>query len=258
MNCDDVRNAVYVFLDGEFAATEEEAFESHLTACSPCTELVQQEAAFLCRVKDGLKTPEAPAELRGRIQAALESTPPAAHSSVWETRRGRSWWRVLGWSAAPAAAGLATVLLLAYQAPEASSEHGVAARHAVAAHRTPLPAEIRGSADAVQSYVQNSVNFAASEPLPRRPGLELIGARLTQVNGEPAVIYQYRLGQERLSVLQTTVHPRRRHAPRTYRLGHVSGYGVVTFQTRGVTHAVVGSMPDDQLVRFVPATYTVP
>jgi anti-sigma factor RsiW len=47
MNCHDIRNAIYVYLDGEFAAPEELAFRRHVDLCDPCRDLLRRESDFI-------------------------------------------------------------------------------------------------------------------------------------------------------------------------------------------------------------------
>mgnify|MGYP002830681246 CR=1 FL=1 len=42
------------------------------------------------------------------------------------------------------------------------------------------------------------------------------------------------------------------------KLHHHEGYAVVTYETRGVTHAVVSAMPEAELMRLVPASHQEP
>ena len=53
MNCDDVRSAIYVYLDGEFAGPETQRFERHVSKCTPCATLVQREREFLAAFRPG-------------------------------------------------------------------------------------------------------------------------------------------------------------------------------------------------------------
>jgi len=142
--------------------------------------------------------------------------------------------------------------------------------HAVTAHHRKMPSEIAGSRDRVREYLQRSVSFAVEAPLPETEMVKLLGARLTQVRGEPAVVYQYLVGKQRISVLQASsrANPKRKRARRVARpmrarttvrrLHHHEGYAVVTYETRGVTHAVVSAMPEADLMRLVPASHQAP
>ncbi|MEC9071175.1 MAG: hypothetical protein VX938_02295, partial [Myxococcota bacterium] len=161
------------------------------------------------------------------------------------------WWR-LGWIGVPVAASLGVLLFLVLPPTPASSESELsrAARHAVTTHHSRLPVDVSGNEEAVGRFLEENVAFAASAPFARNQEIRLVGARLTHVDGEAAVVYQYRLGARRISVLQ-----RPRQAPEVRRLRvvkHMLGYGVVTFHQRGVTHTVVGALPDQDLMKLLP------
>ncbi len=251
MTCDDVRHAIYVYLDDEFAAPEAEIFRRHLDACSSCQELAVREATFLTHVKDSLAPPDVPDAVRSRIEAALKAAPGV---SANEGRRA-SWWT---WVAAPVAVAAGVLIAVAaWNAVPLLTDEDATVRHAVAAHRTPMPSEVTGGEESVRRFVRANAPFAADVPLAQGAGLELIGARLTQVEGQIAVIYQYQKDGRRVSVLQASTPAmaakfgNRRPAHR----GHRHGYGVVTFGARGVHNAVVGELPEQEMVRLVPASY---
>jgi len=261
VNCSEIRSSVYVYLDGEFAAPEIESYDAHLDTCDDCRSYVHREAAFLEGVRESLEAPQAPAALRQRIEATLAVTPLPEGALTQRARGdGRRWLAAAG---LPAAAAVALVIFILLPGPPADAEVDQAIKHAVTAHHRELPTEIEGPSERVRDYLQRSVSFAVEAPLPESPGVKLIGARLTQVRGEPAVVYQYRVGARRLSVLQTMHRTRRHRPPRSEqgsikrRVHHHQGYAVVTYENRGVTHAAVSSMPDTELMALVPASYPV-
>ena len=267
MNCAEIQSAVYIFLDGEFADPEVEAFRAHLDACPPCSRYVRQEASFLTGIRESLEAPAAPEGLRQRIEATLAVT-PVPEGAIRESRRDRDrgW---LGWAGLPAAAAIALALLILLPGGTADAEVDPAITYAVTAHHREMPTEVRGSKDRVRRYLQRSVSFAVRAPLTETDGVKLLGARLTQVRGEPAVVYQYQVGGQRISVLQTAAGQRtratrrgtrNRHRTRNrtrHEIHHHKGYAVVTYETRGVTHTVVSAMAEDDLVRLVPAEYPI-
>jgi len=252
MNCDDVRNGIYVFLDGEFASPEEAEFQRHLDGCDGCRVRVEEEARFLNLVKDNVEEQEVPPGLEARVRASLESRAAQGRPVGWFGGESPTqWWR-LGWVGVPVAASLGVVLFLVLPPTPASSESelGRAARHAVTTHHSRLPVDVSGNEDTVERFIEKNVSFAASTPFARSQELQLVGARLTHVDGQPAVVYQYRLGARRISVLQ---RPRRQRDVRRHReVKHMLGYGVVSFSDRGVTHTVVGALPDRDLMRLLP------
>lgn len=244
MTCDDVRQAVYVYLDDEFAAPEAEAFRRHMEGCSDCGALVRGEAAFLAHVQASLEPPDLSEAFEARVLAALDGAP--APERLPEVAPAR-----VSWAAAPLALAAGALLALgAWNLIPAMDSADLSVRHAVAAHQTAMPPEVTGGEETVRRFVQANVPFAASVPFQSNDGLQLVGARLTQVDGRVAVIYQYDKGGQRVSVLQAA-------APATVssRLDHRQGYGILTFGDRGLHHAVVGRLPEREMRGLVPVAY---
>jgi anti-sigma factor RsiW len=257
MNCSEIQRGVYVYLDGEFAAPEAEALEAHLGACESCQTLVRREAAFLQGFRESLATPATPAGLRERVEATLAVTPLPEGAGSAQGYRPRTY--RLGWAGIPAAAALTLALLILLPGAPADAEVDSEITHAVSAHHRHFPSEVAGSPGQVREYLQRSVSFAVEAPITPGPKVKLLGARLTQVQGEPAVVYHYQVEGQRISVLQSpTRRPvrqaRKRRGHVHHRVHHHQGYAVVTYETRGVTHAVVSTMDEEQLVRLVPTT----
>ena len=73
MDCRDVIEAVYLYLDGEMAEDDCHHIREHLDECSPCLRQfgVEQEIKALIARKCGCET--APGDLRLRVLARLQS-----------------------------------------------------------------------------------------------------------------------------------------------------------------------------------------
>ncbi|MCB9786869.1 MAG: zf-HC2 domain-containing protein [Deltaproteobacteria bacterium] len=258
MNCDDVKNGIYVFLDGEFAAPEEAAFTRHLDACPRCRALAQHEAGFLGCVKDTLGAPEASGDLRARIESSLAATPLpvwSEESGLHTPRRRGGRWTVV----APAlAASVAAIVYIALPAGGASAEEASVREQAVAAHAHPLPMEVRGSKEVVRSFLQDNVPFAVAIPFDQTPSVRLVGARLTQVGGQVAVIFRYELDARDVSVLQVPTRTRVANQDEDERqpfIGHMRGYGVATFDQHDVVNTVVGDLPEGEMLQLMRVAY---
>jgi hypothetical protein len=251
MTCDDVRHAVYVYLDGEFASPDAGDFRCHLDACAPCRVFVQGEAAFLGDLKTSLPEPELPVGMEARLLSVLSEAP--APDQVIPIRTGGA----MSWLAPPLALVAGAVLALGAWSVVASTDGAeVAVRHAVAAHQTAMPLEVTGGEANVRRFVKANAPFAADVPLESGAGLELVGARLTQVDGRVAVIYQYDKGGQRVSVLQAVSQTEPvGTAVGSSRLDHRHGYGILTFGARGLNNAVVGELPEVEMRRLVPVNF---
>ena len=252
MTCDDVRHAVFVYLDDEFAAPEAEAFRRHLEGCPSCHAYTKGEAAFLGDLKASLEPPSMPTGMEARLRGALSRAPEPQRDERVVTR---SRWGQ--WVAPPLALAAGALLALgAWSLVSSNDGAEVTVRHAVAAHTTAMPLEVRGGEASVRQFVKANAPFAADVPLESGQGLELVGARLTQVDGRVAVIYQYDKGGQRLSVLQAVSGAEDVQAAEAgSRLDHREGYGVLTFGARGLHNSVVGELPEVELRGLVPVSY---
>ncbi|MGM0574254.1 MAG: zf-HC2 domain-containing protein [Myxococcota bacterium] len=259
MNCDDVRNGIYVFLDGEFAAPEEGAFQRHVDGCPGCRDLVRREATFLSHVKESLETPRMPDSVRAHVEAALADAPAhydAGGEGASDSGGFAPWWSRPWLMATPAALAVSVLVFWAWPGDEAAAGDSGVLRQVVAVHTHELPMEVRGSEEQVRAFLQENVPFAVTIPFEDVETMKLVGARLTRVGEQPAVLFRYAMAGRPLTVLQASDAALRaaaaEHAPR---VEHVGGYGVVSYGARGVRNTVVGNVPEHDLLRLVPASY---
>ncbi len=258
MNCTDVRNAIYVYLDGEFADPEEAEFQAHLEACPSCRALAGQERAFLRDLRGALVAPPAPEGLRERVDNALDVTPaPWLLAELRELEPRPSRWR---WVVPMAAAAAAALVLVVAMSSAGGQDGAPVAQEAIAAHQNALPMEVRGSAERVRAFLQDNVPFAVKVPFEGVKGVNLVGARLTQYRGQSAVLFNFDAHGRRVSVLQ--VADSADGAEGASRAGSAppvvqdrAGYRVVTYRDRGLTNSVVGDVGRDEIRRLVPAAY---
>lgn len=255
MNCNDVRNGIYVYLDGEFAQPERGAFEGHISACAACRALVEAERHFLTVIRERKGAEAAPEGLRDRIEATLAIT-PIPRTSKADPRRAAQWrtWLI----AAPVALAAALLLVFSGSLRPSGADHDAeeaVVRAAVAAHRNDLPVEVRGSGDEIRKYLQDNARFAVQIPIQEGGQVQLVGARLTQMNDASAVVFNYRLGEHRFSVVQLPSVQPPGAGDDALRFDDQQGYRVVTYRQRGLTNSLVADMDDGELSRLVPAVY---
>jgi len=256
MNCDDIQKGIYVYLDDEFADPERRDFEGHVRACARCRRRVERERGFLASFRSKVPQVTAPAGLEDRIRAALAAA-PAPESGLRELpRRGGAWrqW----WVAAAALTLVATPALIVWRAAGSGSAAGEerVAVEALQTHQRDLPMEVRGSQRQIREFLQANVPFEVELPPGSDPRLELIGARLTRVDGREAVLLNYAVEDERLSVLQVAapaIEAPHEDAPPTF--SSQAGFDIATFRKRGVLSSVVGSGGSGSVQRLVKAAY---
>ncbi len=255
MNCDDIQKGIYVYLDDEFAEPERRDFEGHVKACVRCRQRVERERGFLASFRSKVPQVTAPPGLEERIRAALAAA-PAPESGVRELPRSRT---LKPWLVAAAAALMVAtpaVLVWRLSGPAAAAGEERVAVEALLTHQEDLPMEVRGSQRQIREFLQANVPFEVELPRGEDPRVELIGARLTRVDGHEAVLLNYAIEDERLSVLQVAVpavEMPHEDAPPTF--SSQAGFDIATFRKRGVLSSVVGSGGSGSVQRLVQAAY---
>lgn len=253
MNCDDIQKGIYVYLDGEFAEPERIAFDAHARACARCRHRVERERAFLVGFRSKVPTEAPPAGFEDRIRAALAAAPTPEGRRV--SSGSSSWSRVTLIAAAAALVAVPSVVawrLTSHSGPPGEQR---VAMEAVATHQEDLPMEVRGSQRQIRQFLEANVPFKVEVPPVEDPRIELVGARLTRVDGREAVLLNYEIDGERLSVLQVAEPPAgepRQDLPPTF--SSQSGFEIATFKKRGVMSSVVGSAPSN-VQRIVRAAW---
>jgi len=238
MNCDDIQKGIYVYLDSELAEPDRLDFEQHVRSCARCRGRVERERGFIAGFRAKVPRVTAPPGLEARIRQALAEAPAPEESGVKPLRPAATTW-VRPWMLAAAAVLIATPAVLVWQMSSTPAPHGEerVAMEAVATHRDDLPMEVRGSVS------------GGDAP-------ELVGARLTRVDGREAVLLNYVVDGERLSVLQVaappTEAPAADQAP-TYT--SQAGFDIATFRKRGVMSSVVGNGGSASVDRLVRAAW---
>jgi anti-sigma factor RsiW len=250
MNCDDVQKSLYVYLDGEFADPERGAFERHVSGCGRCRLDVERNRRFLSTVQDSVPRPPLPQGLELRVKMALAAVPMEAPPSRPRSRG------LLGWSLA--AAALAGLCLLGVWIATSRGLDGERVAHeAVLTHQEDLPMEVRGSRRHIAQFLESKVPFKVELPLVDDPRVELVGARLTRLDGRDAVLFNYEVDGERLSILQVDDGQVEDEAPaeNAPSFSAKAGFQVATFKRRGVTSSVVGSGGTGVVERLVRASW---
>jgi mycothiol system anti-sigma-R factor len=75
MNCTEVANRVYAFLDGQMSLEEVAVYQRHLELCLPCRTLVDFEEKLITMIRaKGGNGSELPSTLMAKIRKALNSS----------------------------------------------------------------------------------------------------------------------------------------------------------------------------------------
>lgn len=252
MNCDDIDNAIYVYLDSEFADLEQGDFEAHVQACPRCRGLIAREGRLLQSVRDAAPRVMAPAGLRERVLSALDEAPVPLPREEPRRLPRRT---VPSWIASGIGLAAAAVLVAALIGQGGADATDRVATEAVAAHQTNLPMEVRGSERQIRQFLQDNVPFPVEVPFDGDPRVRLTGARLTRVDGREAVLYNYDVDGERISVVQVAGHPEDSVPDRAPSIQSRQGFDVVTYRRKGITNSIVSSGTHPNMGGLIQAAY---
>lgn len=100
VDCGVFQEHIYAFQSGDLSPDDQGLLQQHCDECESCVNLLEVEASFLRGLQARLRPDPAPAELKARIRAELDSR---------TVQRPK----VFSWLMSPMTAGLTTALLLA-------------------------------------------------------------------------------------------------------------------------------------------------
>lgn len=181
--CENIETLAMAYLDDELVAEERRELELHMLECAGCREHLDHERAELAMLRRALVAPPASDLLKAKIARALD----AEDKQVARTSR-RQWGRwLLPASASLAAAAAIAVFVIGMQPPQQPVSQRVA-KEVVRQGTRLMPLEVQGASTA--AWLRQ--NFAPIEP-PQFQGqqVQLLGARLTAINGHDAAQLQY-------------------------------------------------------------------
>ena len=181
--CESIEPTAMMYLDDELAPEERRELELHLVECEGCRATLDGQRADLEMMRKALAPPPAPDVVKARIARALDREDAQASTAA----RGR-WTRWLLPGSALAAAA-ATRGRSVSRSPLPTNSAIAAVAHEVVRQQTRLlPLEVQGAGTG--PWLKQ--HFAAIEP-PQftEPGIQLIGARATAVQGHDAAMLRY-------------------------------------------------------------------
>jgi anti-sigma factor (TIGR02949 family) len=268
--CDDYRSMISLFLDDELRGNELEDFGKHITGCADCREALAHEQALsqlLHRTRPLYQAPEA---LRTRVSGLLSSEIHAGLHVPEPLRR-----RILRMLSLPlrsidqpafrwkqvVAVGLVILVALLF-IPQAVQRVRADAfvEAAAATHRSylegHLPMEIHTpSPAAVTAWFAGKVPFHfrlpdSQQPVNGQQVYRLVGSRLVNFRGSYAALTTYEMQEQKISLLVVSDTSARAESGEEVQSGRltfhdrtVGNFKVITWSNRGLTYALVSSLP---------------
>lgn len=191
--------------DGEIPAGEMVALKKHLDDCPVCTSQALSNALLkTAAVKAGQRYPISP-QFEQKMKRMIAREPETVHLGSSNPRW--NWFGITGWAAA-------AVLLVVLGAPvyveNAMSRFGAAQRERsalieisdlhVAALAANQPQVLSSDRHTVKPWFQGKLPFSFNLPDNLPAGMQLDGANLVYLHGQPVAQLLYRAGQHRVSV----------------------------------------------------------
>ena len=221
MNCEEIRNLMDAYLDGELDPVISQKVEQHLRECGECEQAYEVETAMAHAISQTAPYYKAPSALRERIQFSLRRTLGATSGDAAEavtvkhpevTRQAASFGMPWNWLALAAAIIFAAIigatLLPRLRQPGVDQ---FLATQLIASHVRSLMADhltdvASSDQHTVKPWLDTKLDFAAPVVDLAKDGFPLVGGRLDYLDNHAAaaLVYQRRKHFINLFIWPTT------------------------------------------------------
>ncbi len=238
MTCDDARDLLEAYHDGELGADDRARIEAHLQGCAACARELAGLRALSDRVR-GLGRPPVPDSLAGRIAVRLAQDAPAAPG-----RRHAG--RLVASHVVAALLGAGAVALVA----ATTSREPQPVRDIVSAHVRGLALEefgaVRsGNPHAIRPWFAGKLGFAPRVTDLADDGFPLLGGRVDYVASQPAAALVYGRRQHRITLFIAPAESDSATAG-----GRSRGYNVESWRADGFRFDAVSDLNREELASF--------
>ena len=247
MSCQEMRNLLDGYVDGELDLERTLQIEQHLRDCPACACLHAHQQALRSALRDSALYFSPPKPLEQRIQAAVRRV-SNAEARIW----GWPWrWLSLGAALACVALVLWGVVPLLIESP--TPDHVL--QELVAGHVRSLMVDhltdvTSSDSHTVKPWFEGKLDFSPPVPELTTQGFRLVGGRLEYLNRRPVVALVYRRREHVINLFTWPAQPETgdREATMTRQ-----GYHLVHWQASGLSHWAVSNLNRGELHEFVRA-----
>lgn len=246
MTCDDCREALGAYVDGELMPAEAEMIRVHLASCRECAAEHETLLAISHRVRAGLERRLAPETLKARIRSALASSVGLVPTSAP---------RSLPW-AGLIAAGLVVAIVSAGGSFAVARRNGSAPaieQQVLATHiRSLMPGHLTdvqsNDTHNVKPWFNGRIDLSPAVPRLDTAGFPLIGGRLDYVGGRPVAAVVYMRRQHVINVFSWPIQDA---AARPATVSTEKGYHLVQWSEGGVEFWAASDLNIPELTHFI-------
>jgi anti-sigma factor RsiW len=244
MRCDECRDLIDAYVDGELPAGDTELVAAHLAECADCSRDYRVAAATSRQLKEGLVRHTAPDVLKARIRSAL------AQPELEAPRRARvpQWsWMLAAGVAIAVASSMTTLAAVRDRDPARAVAGELLASHVRSLMPGHLTDVVSSNQHNVKPWFNGRVNLSPAVPALDSLGFNLIGGRIDYIGGRPVPVVIYGRRQHVINVFSW---------PESERGGQLSGttaqgYRIVTWRTGDVRYSVVTDLNGTETQQFV-------
>jgi mycothiol system anti-sigma-R factor len=247
LNCQETRELIHAYADGELDLVKNLEIEHHLQECADCAQAhagIQEVRTAIQR--SGLRYP-APAELRSRIQNLLPVSHPAAPV------RRLAEWRWLAMAASLLLVGLGGWGLARWWTPPPREDllvQQLVASHIRGQMWPPHALDVESSdRHTVRPWFERGgkLDFSPMVPDLKEQGFPLIGGRLDYLNHRPVAVLVY---QRRKHVIDLFIWRTAAEGDRAPQARTEQSYHLLTWTHAGLTYWAVSSVNEEDLTEF--------
>ena len=265
MNCEEIKNLMDAYLDGELDPVSSQKVEQHLRDCPKCEQAYEVETAMAHAISQAAPYYKAPPELRERIQSSLRNEIGAKAtrngirgSQVMRTRKqpearatllGMPW----NWLALAAAIALAAIVASSFlprlkqPGPDQFLATQLIASHVRSLMADHLTDVASSDQHTVKPWLDTKLDFAAPVVDLSGDGFPLIGGRLDYLDNHSAAALVY---QRRKHFINLFIWPTTPGDSKAQKMVEREGYHLVHWADGDFTYWAVSDVSVDDLQNF--------
>jgi anti-sigma factor RsiW len=245
VTCEDTRNLLHAYVDGELDLVRSLEVEAHLGGCTECASEQANLRALRTAFGNGALYYEAPARLERRVHAAVRDARRAERGRGFALAR-------FGWGGAAAAAVVLIAIIARGVLPFGTAASALTAREVVDDHLRSLTANhltdvLSSNQHTVKPWFDGRLNFTPPVEDLGAAGFPLVGGRLDYLDNRSVAAVVYRRREHIINLFIFPVE----HAARTLPTSETwKGYNIVHWTKSGMAYWAVSSVSSAELERF--------
>jgi len=248
MNCQETRQILDGYFDGELDLVYRLDIDGHLRRCTGCAETLKTYRELRHGIQVGTIYYEAPAELKASIRMSLQDTGKAEVSRRRLNNSGKI--QRFAMAASIVAAAIATAIVLTALSGSSATE-GIATEvldaHLRSMMRDHLVDVSSSDQDAVKPWFAGKLDFVPPVRDLTDQGFSLIGGRVEYLNRRPVAALVFRRGQHTINLF---VWPAS-HPDASIHTSTIQGYSLVHCSWLGVTYWAISDLNSGELRELV-------